>query len=869
MLVRLMVSAHRTSPWPLLLRPTETAPVADGLTGPTYSAQLIVGPPGVGKTTLAESVARHLGREIVRVIALPELQQVPLAAWAPALAALGIDDDPGAALPALIRALATDPAARLVLVDDAPWLDDVSSGAVYQLVRAFGVPTILTARLGEPLPRPLQRLLDEGLAATHSLSGFTPAEVDSLLEARFGRRPRHADVVRITDRTAGNALYVRVLVEGAVRAGSVRIGESTVEVDDGATPASLLDSVGARIAGLDSDQRRLLHVIALTQPIERALVAADAGRAATVDQLVDLGLVTAEAGGEPAHPHLRIAHPLFADVLRDDPDREEVARVAAACLLSSGLAEHRLSGILLLRRTSTPPAASDLAWAAGRLYATGDVEAAVVIAREAELGDLTPAERFSTALHLANAHSALGALDDADAHYARADLLARRPEDAVLLAGRRGEHLAFRRFDVEAAVAQADAVHRTVPPDLAVSLDADLRLWRAILGQVHDHATDLAAADSLPEAAVRSAMASIMTESMGGRSTAARDAAALLATAQERLGVLDPAAAAMVGFNEYIHLLSTGEHEKALAFAQARRSDSGDGVGIWTSTVAEHRNYNGRLAEAHRLSLLAVDQCRWRDVMGVLGLALAVHADILAKSGEPDRARAVLASMEPGQRAEPKAALLVAECEAWLAHTVGQPERAEDIVVQAAHRAVDVGFRVVAAISLGLCIRLGRTERAAEMLGTICSELPSDFVLYTSLRDLAVALRDRQPGAVALPARRLADAGMAPTALDAIALALRMGPRSEDRRRLERLGSTIAVGVDSPLVQSNQSPPLTDREYEIAVAAAARERSREIAARLGISVRTVDNQLQSVYRKLGVSSRDELRAVLDELRTSC
>ena len=180
----------------------------------------------------------------------------------------------------------------------------------------------------------------------------------------------------------------------------------------------------------------------------------------TVSQLVDLGLVTAEAGGEPAHPHLRIAHPLFADVLRDDPDREEVARVAAACLLSSGLAEHRLSGILLLRRTSTPPAASDLAWAAGRLYATGDVEAAVVIAREAELGDLTPAERFSTALHLANAHSALGALDDADAHYARADLLARRPEDAVLLAGRRGEHLAFRRFDVEAAVAQADEIGR-------------------------------------------------------------------------------------------------------------------------------------------------------------------------------------------------------------------------------------------------------------------------------------------------------------------------------------------------------------------------------------------------------------------------
>jgi DNA-binding CsgD family transcriptional regulator len=58
---------------------------------------------------------------------------------------------------------------------------------------------------------------------------------------------------------------------------------------------------------------------------------------------------------------------------------------------------------------------------------------------------------------------------------------------------------------------------------------------------------------------------------------------------------------------------------------------------------------------------------------------------------------------------------------------------------------------------------------------------------------------------------------------------------------------------------------LTPREHEVARAAAARERSREIAARLGISVRTVDTQLQSVYRKLGVSSRDELRAVIDDV----
>ena len=55
---------------------------------------------------------------------------------------------------------------------------------------------------------------------------------------------------------------------------------------------------------------------------------------------------------------------------------------------------------------------------------------------------------------------------------------------------------------------------------------------------------------------------------------------------------------------------------------------------------------------------------------------------------------------------------------------------------------------------------------------------------------------------------------------------------------------------------------LTGREREVAEMAAQRHRSREIAAQLGISVRTVDNHLVAVYRKLGVTSRDQLQRVL-------
>ena len=55
---------------------------------------------------------------------------------------------------------------------------------------------------------------------------------------------------------------------------------------------------------------------------------------------------------------------------------------------------------------------------------------------------------------------------------------------------------------------------------------------------------------------------------------------------------------------------------------------------------------------------------------------------------------------------------------------------------------------------------------------------------------------------------------------------------------------------------------MTDRELDIASRAAGGMTSRAIADELGISVRTVDNHLRSVYRKLDVSGRDELAVIL-------
>ena len=81
-------------------------------------------------------------------------------------------------------------------------------------------------------------------------------------------------------------------------------------------------------------------------------------------------------------------------------------------------------------------------------------------------------------------------------------------------------------------------------------------------------------------------------------------------------------------------------------------------------------------------------------------------------------------------------------------------------------------------------------------------------------------------------------------------------------RRASELAARCGDVRTPGLLLSTGTEPLTRREREVAALAAAGASSREIAARLVLSVRTVDNHLQNVYGKLGVTSRDELARVL-------
>ncbi|MEV6784308.1 helix-turn-helix transcriptional regulator [Streptomyces sp. NPDC051098] len=58
--------------------------------------------------------------------------------------------------------------------------------------------------------------------------------------------------------------------------------------------------------------------------------------------------------------------------------------------------------------------------------------------------------------------------------------------------------------------------------------------------------------------------------------------------------------------------------------------------------------------------------------------------------------------------------------------------------------------------------------------------------------------------------------------------------------------------------------PLTPREREVAALAATGMSNRDIAHRLVVSVRTVENHLHRIYHKLGITARNALRRGLEQ-----
>jgi len=223
---------------------------------------------------------------------------------------------------------------------------------------------------------------------------------------------------------------------------------------------------------------------------------------------------------------------------------------------------------------------------------------------------------------------------------------------------------------------------------------------------------------------------------------------------------------------------------------------------------------------------------------------------------------------------------LIDRSRAWVAAAAGELSQACEILAAAAGRARAAKLRIAEARLLHDLARLGQPgpaapRSAAQRLAELAAEV--DGQLVAAMAEHAAALA-RGPGANLAAAGQAEAAGDAFQSLGASLLAAeaylaaagryRAEGRTRQTSAMARQASELAAScgdVRTPGLSQGAgtvTDRLTRREREVAGLAAAGASSREIAARLVLSVRTVDNHLQNAYSKLGVTSRDELAQIL-------
>lgn len=833
--------------WTILERARERLAVTDALDAPG-TAVLLEGAGGIGKSTLARMCA---GDPSFAIVGLPELSEVPLgtlAAVVPGLGAAPVEDRFALA----VQALAEGAGDRLVVVDDAAHLDRLSAAAVYQAVAVAGGRAILTARDGQVLPASLERLRHEGRLTVIPVEPFGIDDVERLLHAAVGSPPDPGSLRELHAISAGNPMYLRALIAHARRGGHVRSGDAGATVELVGVPDELVGVVSVLLAELSSDSLALLRRVVYAEPVDVAIL----GAPDAVARLVDERLVRVDGGVA------RVAHPIIRQAVRARvlPSEHRALTLEAAELLRGEADDQaRIRRTWLLIEAGEPPAAEELMAAAEWASAAQDYRLA------ARLGELASEHGEGMGrLVEAVALSALGDDEGAERAFDDACACATDPAATARVASRAAQHAALRRGDPARAIALIEAARRGLDgaEPAARLLDTELVKWRAMAGGMLEAPLPPEPGDDA-SAMLAALLMSAMVQTMGGRLAEARQTIETARPVADAAAQHEPFAGELLDLDEYLVRAFDGELASAERFVEERLDlGSPHTVGLWCFLLATHHQQLGRLGAARDCAERAVRSLRWFDFTGLVGPAEALHATVLARGGDTARAEAALEEMAASRFADIKVVLQAAEARSWLLFERGRRDEAARVVADAAALGAERGHLALAALTAFVAVLQGSAEPVCEVLDRIAEVTDAALVHAHARHARAAAASDAEAlDEVAADYLAFGHPLGAASALSAAAQVWERRGRGE-AARASRVRAAALGAIEGLPAGQDRSFTLTAREREVAFAAARRERSREIAARLGISVRTVEHQLGSAYRKLGVSSRDELREAL-------
>jgi DNA-binding CsgD family transcriptional regulator len=878
---------------------------------------VIAGPPGVGRTRLADEVLAEVeagGSTVVRLVATRAAATIPFWAAAPLLGgpgAAGRSDgadgsDATDALMSAHRAVAELAAAAPVVVgvDDVHLLDQATAGLLHQVVEAGQVRLVLTVRTGDAMPLAVARLVEDRGWTRLELADLARDDVEALLTASLeGGEVESATVDRLWAATQGNALFLRELCRDALEAGSLarHHGAWTWSAAPFTGPR-LHDLVAERVGQLSPDERVLAGLLALGEPLPAPLAEALSSprvvAALGARGLVTIGPSTGDTTGDPSddptdRPLVRLSHPLYADSVRAQLGPLETTDLYAS------LVEGMVKDIDEL------DADDRLRLAVWSVSGGAELDPPVLVgaaedARQRE--DPVLAERLARAA-LGLPHS--GLRRDPPAPPARGDRT--RLAAGMALGEALGDQQRFDEAEAVLAPLAAVATDDAQRARIAVARLAATRLDPDHLDDARAIAAGTTIRDPVHRDTVLAGLASVLSHA-GAIEEGGELALRLIEEADEVVGLraLTPANAWLIHAGRgnqaadlarrmfevacahtadvpegrgwsvaagATALLTIGRACDVEAVLQAamdperRRDQAGSAAALLGGRMAVAR---GRPATARRYLREAVLELERTDTHGRHHWALAVLAEAEALLGDGEAARATLENAPAGReslryrRDAERARLWATAAQGDVTGAIRQAVERADDARDAGHPGFEMHF-LEAALRFG---SVGVAERLVEVASRV------EGPLAATLRQLGEAVVAGDGARLDAVAAAFADLGMDIHAAEAATWAARAHREAGSSARAlassERAEDLLArcEGARTPALTAtggNGPDELTRREREVALLAVKGLSSREIAERLAVSVRTIDNQLGRAYRKLGVTSRAELRSRAPEL----
>ncbi len=311
-------------------------------------------------------------------------------------------------------------------------------------------------------------------------------------------------------------------------------------------------------------------------------------------------------------------------------------------------------------------------------------------------------------------------------------------------------------------------------------------------------------------------------------------------------------------------VLARREYEKSIEEESAEAQPWFSWILAWVALS------EGRVATAERIareSAAGFRQLGWRLFVRC---ALTVRAHALALQTEVESARAVLAELDAlGVPAADLNGPEVLRARAWAAVAAGDRAEARQQLGEAVAMAQSGGAAALESAALHDLARLGWAAEVAPALEELTGIVEGPLAPARAAH--AAALAAREPGGLEAASRSFEGCGALLLAAEASADAgVAWRQRGEPRRAVwaERRAAGLAArceGARTPAlaVAAPARAALTPRELEIARMAAAGLANKDIAARLYLSHRTVENKLHAVYEKLGVEGRASLAEALE------